>query len=137
MVVNMATEPNKESRMNIEHTYHCTPTKTVSRSPNFLTTVADHAIVTLAEDTQMCTFTFFQTHAIPKIDDRGIVIDSIEEEFVFEVKMPFTTAFAVAAYMNAMLKQFQSYQGKPHAMGTFFGPTSIKHTPKTEEPKTP
>jgi hypothetical protein len=130
-------EQPKETKVNIEKTINLNPTKTVSRSNNFGTIVADHAIVTLSEDTQLCTFTFFQTHAIPKIDERGIIVDSIEEEMVIEVKMPFSTAFAVSMYMNAMLKQFQSYQGKPHPTGTFFGPTAVRNTPKPQETTNP
>jgi hypothetical protein len=117
---------------NIEKTYHMTPTKTVSRSNTFGTLASDHAIVTLNMDTQLCTFTFFQTHTIAKIDERGIVVDSIEEEMALEVKMPFNTAFAVAMYMNSMVKEIQA---KPHLRGVFFGPVAVKQDIKPNEEK--
>lgn len=116
----------------IEKTYRMTPTKTVSRSNTFGTLASDHAIVTLNTDTHLCTFTFFQTHTIAKIDERGIVVDSVEEEMVLEVKMPFSTAFAVAMYMNRIIKEMQA---KPNLRGVFFGPVAVKQDEKPNEEK--
>lgn len=111
----------------IEHTYHVSPTKSVSRGSSFGTLASDHAIITLNGDTQIGTLTFFQTHAIPKIDERGIVVDSIEEEFVLEVKMPFNTVFALGMYIAKMVKHYQS---NPHDHGVYFGPVKVVNIPK-------
>ncbi|MGD0160681.1 MAG: hypothetical protein ABSB89_10355 [Candidatus Bathyarchaeia archaeon] len=116
----------------INKTYQVTPTKIISRSNSFGTLASDHAIVSLNMDTQLCTFTFFQTHFIGKIDERGIVMNSIEEEMVMEVKMPFRTAFSVAMYIASMVKEMQ---GKPYLKGVFFGPVAVQQDPKPNEEK--
>ena len=108
------------------------PPKSISRSDNFGTLSADYAKVTIAQNTQMCTFTFFQTHPIAKHDARGIVLDSLEDEMVLEVKMPFSTSFALAMYMMSVLKQIQS---KPEPTRTDFGPVSIKTVKKPTDEK--
>jgi hypothetical protein len=115
---------DEDSGINITgKSYHMTPSKTVSRSPNFGTIASDHAVVLLNEDTQIATFTFFQTHMPAKLDEKGIVPDSIEEEMVLEVKMPFNTAFALALFMNNAVKEFRS---KPYQHRFIYGPVFVK-----------
>jgi hypothetical protein len=109
-----------------------TPTKTVSRSPNFGTLAADYAKVTTSQDTATCTFTFFQSHPIPKIGQEGIILESVEEEMILEVKMPFNTAFALALYMATLVKDIQA---NPTANMSYFGPTKIKATYNPSEEK--
>jgi hypothetical protein len=126
------TEDSKRDK--IGTTFHVTPSKTVSRSNNFGTIASDHAIVTVNEDTQLCTFTFFQTHPIPRMDEtKGILVDSIEEEMVLEVKMPFTTGFALAMYMATLIEK--EFRGKPRQDRTFFGPVAVKHDMNPTEEK--
>jgi hypothetical protein len=123
----MSEKQKPEPHGNIEHTYHASPTKTVSRSNNFGTLASDHAIITLDGDTGLGTITFFQTHTIPKMEDKGIMVDSVEEEVVLEVKMPFNTVFALGIYIANMVSH---YQNNPNDHGKYFGPVAVKNIPK-------
>lgn len=99
------------------------PKRTIVRSENFATIVADYAKVTIHRDTKMCTFTFFQTHPVPKMDPKGIILDSLEQEMRLEIKMPFGTAFALAVYMNDVLDEIRE---NPEGTRSYFGPSLIE-----------
>ena len=72
----MSDDETKVTRSDI--TVH--PTKTVAKSENFGTLYADYAKVTTTENLQMCTFTFFQSHPIPTLSDKGLLLDRVEDE---------------------------------------------------------
>jgi hypothetical protein len=110
------------------------PTSQITKG-DIPTTVADYATVMTDYDTQMCTFTFYQKHPNAKKENGALTITSIEEEATLEVKMPISTAFALALYMNILLKEMQI---KPVERSRIdFGPTSIKQFSKPEEDKKP
>ena len=106
------------------------PTKAVSRSNNFVTLASDYAKCTINPNNQMCTFTFFQSHPIPKFERKGLTLDSIEEEMILEVKMPLRNAFGIAVYLTSILEELQK---NPNQKGTFFGPIAIRMKKKDEK----
>jgi hypothetical protein len=109
------------------------PTKAVSRSQNFGTLASDFAKAAFVQDTQMCTITFFQSHPIPKHEQEGLLLDSIEDEMVLEVKIPFSTAFALGLYITKIFGQIRS---KPESNRIDFGPTRIRQVKEPSEKKT-
>jgi len=113
------TENSKTTRKDIR----VKPTKAVSRSDNFVTVASDYAKCTIMPNSQMCTFTFFQSHSIPKLERKGLLLDSIEEEMILEVKMPLNNAFGLALYMTNILEELRK---NPNQKGAFYGPVSIK-----------
>jgi hypothetical protein len=109
------------------------PTGQVTRAASIPVLAADHAMVLADHGSQMCTFVFYQRHPNAKVTSTGIQLTSVEEEAVLEVKMPFSTAFGLVIYMNALLKEMQ---GKPIDMGrSDFGPVSIKQVSRPNEEK--
>ncbi len=92
------------------------PTKAVSRSPNFFTLASDYAKCTITPN-RICTFTFFQSHSIAKLERKGLTLDSIEEEMVLEVKMPLSNAFGLAVYLTSIMEELRQ---NPEQKGTFF-----------------
>ena len=105
------------------HDIRVKPTKAISRSADFVTLASDYAKCTIVPSTQMCTFTFFQSHPIPKLEQKGLILDRIEEEMILEVKMPLSNAFGLAVYMTNILEELRK---NPNQKGSFFGPVSIK-----------
>ena len=129
----MSEEP-KEPKIESTH-IRIEPTGQVTRASSIPVLAADHAMVLLDHNSQMCTFVFFQRHPNAKVTNRGIELTSVDEEAVLEIKMPFSTAFGLAMYMNALLKEMQ---GKPRDMSrSDFGPVSIKQDFKPNEERKP
>ena len=55
------------------------------------------------------------------------MVDSVEEEVVLEVKMPFRTVFALGMYIAKMVNY---YRNNPNDNGKYFGPVAVKNIPK-------
>ena len=91
---------------------------------NVQTTItADFCKVLIDHELQTCTFVFFQRHPKPKLTDRGIEIEGLHEQSFLEVKMPFSTSFAMALYMNQIVQEIRQ---KNLHKGFSWGPTSIR-----------
>ena len=106
------------------------PKRAMTRSDTFGTLPADYAKCMINPIEKTCTLTFFQSHPIAKWEPRGIVLESIEDEMVLEVKMPLTTAFGLAIYM---MEVFREIREKPKESRVYFGPTALKQVQKDEQ----
>lgn len=94
-------------------------------TPDIQALAADFVKVMIDRDTDLCTFLFFKKHVKPVKTEQGITFDGIHEEAFLEVKVPFTTAFALSIFMNEIMKDIR--RNPDDKKTVHFGPVSIKN----------
>lgn len=101
-----------------------TPINSLSVANDIPTSVADFVKVLIDHETSLCTFLFFRKHVKPIRKDANMMIEGVHEEAFLEVKVPYNTAFALALYMNEVLKDMQ--KSPRNGRGFDFGPSAIR-----------
>jgi hypothetical protein len=82
---------------------------------------AEDVKVMCDDSSRICTLLFFKKHVMPRLAGRELEIDSIQHEGVMEIKLPYSSAFLLARYMNEIYKEIQA--GKSRI--TRFGPRGL------------
>ena len=84
---------------------------------------ADYVKVLTDNDLKLCTFVFFQKHPVPKLTQNGIEMEGTNDTPILEIKIPYSTSFALTMYMEMIRQQLLK---DPNMRGMSWGPTSIK-----------
>jgi hypothetical protein len=82
---------------------------------------AEDVKVMCDDSSRICTLLFFKKHVMPRLTGRELEVDSIQHEGVMEIKLPYSSAFLLARYMNEIYKEIQA--GKSRI--TRFGPRGL------------
>lgn len=112
---------NKENESRLR-TKKVSPRYRLEVKPDVPTLPADYVKCAIDHDTQTVTFIFFKKHYVPTLSGGGVEVGEVIDEVFLEVKVPFSTAFALALYMNEILKEIRT---KKLSRGVSFGPVKV------------
>lgn len=87
------------------------------------TASADYVKCSIDYSLSLCTLLFFKKHFVPKMTEKGLMIDQTVDQAFLEVKVPTNAVMALTKYLDLLFKEMAK---NPNQTGVSFGPSRIK-----------